>query len=650
VLFENEESASGFSDLLKGYCVFRLQDDIAANHAEQVTFSSSYSIGNIGIFSLRPMSVQLVGEQFSRVKFEWAKSSKSVTEDADLKAEFGNLEKTVNTILVAASNGKILSNRAHQSLDQILALMKGQSNAHERLASALESLSVALNCAFPHINDADDQSPTAVLESVRNHTFIFGVVVAAFASSLRNLGKDSSEIDALIDALLVVLEEAVKRSVSIEVHVKLVNTILVLSPQFAAMIKQYRKEVSDEEVIKDNVNLQALKTCLIYSRDSLSDLLTVCAPVQEMLMGGSPCDNVVRILWNCESVLRSLTGISSVTDIMNALKLCNQLVEEKEFDQISSQVNVLFQSVTQLTVRSKAAPVKGRRGMTVVQLMCELFAVLVSFTSDMHSQSVFAEGRESFSVVVQKKAAQALVVKITQELLKESLWQQGRTCVRQMEAAMASLSVEESPDNVKENFEALWKEQTVEISNDLKAFKSSVRGKSFDGVAMSSLSEHFIGVVEKIRNLIQPFFVVDSSAVYKASASNIIRSMDVLSGDLQALFDVVASAEWKDKPSFDEHVSQVLQSIDSCITSLNFNNPKVAQVRQSDWLITAQKTGGWSRRGEISQQGAELKLKLTKKKALKGAGPDSPLRVSGRVVPPVKAKRLSQEEWNDDNE
>ena len=149
---------------------------------------------------------------------------------------------------------------------------------------------------------------------------------------------------------------------------------------------------------------------------------------------------------------------------------------------------------------------------------------------------------------------------------------------------------------------------------------------------------------------------------------------------MQLLFDSVGRAAWMELSveEFEELVAAGTEAVDSCITALNYNNPQLAGIRQGGWATTTGKEAGsksksgWQRRGEISQQGAELKMKLTRKKttvkgvrggkdanspvsgspqAASSSSPDS-LRTSGArrlSSPPPKQKRSSGE-WEDEAE
>jgi hypothetical protein len=246
------------------------------------------------------------------------------------------------------------------------------------------------------------------------------------------------------------------------------------------------------------------------------------------------------------------------------------------------------------------------------------------------------------------------------------------------------------------SWEESWKTQTIDLSALLKAFKSTVRagncffflsflllslGRSFvssilfvcllislntavqlDGAAFEGLCNDLRFVVGKIGVLVAPFLSWEG-AVFVASWTAIVRTVQLLAARLVVFVRAIAAADWSGVPSssLSSLQNDLAVHVDGCLSALNANNPALAQLRPSVWGGT---TEAWKRRGEISSQGAALKLKLAKNKladkkfltvSRKKAEPASVAgdpalsrTSSGSLskIPPVKTKRTSGE-WED---
>ncbi len=111
--------------------------------------------------------------------------------------------------------------------------------------------------------------------------------------------------------------------------------------------------------------------------------------------------------------------------------------------------------------------------------------------------------------------------------------------------------------------------------------------------------------------LIGPFLAVDAPSHFTGSWTAIVRAVQMLGARLTVLVRAAAAAEWIG-PLAQQDLSQMqtdlANDIDSCLSALNANNPALAQPRPG-WSNSNE---AWKRRGEISTQGAALKLKLSK--------------------------------------
>ena len=207
-----------------------------------------------------------------------------------------------------------------------------------------------------------------------------------------------------------------------------------------------------------------------------------------------------------------------------------------------------------------------------------------------------------------------------------SFWHKSRALVEQLERAMKELNSHMTGDNRaavnEEEWHDSWKNQTVDISNQLKALKSNIRTvQAIQQVAFPTLdhwTNSLLEIIARIRALVSPFFDKENpSLAYRMSSTNIIRTLQLLCGEIVRFIDEVACEDWKENSKLTEAQGAISRDIDSVVTALNYNNPALASIRSGVGFNTIGDIGtggGWQRRGEISTQGAALKLKLTKKK------------------------------------
>ena len=640
LVFVSVEAARDFSELLRGYCWFRLEDQSPAALARGVTerssVDSSSGISRMGVFALRSPAIQLVGEMHSRFVSIWNRSTfPKVTESfRDVKM----LQETAAMVLAApTSSGASLVPRMNQSIANLLSLIPSECSM---VCEALESLQLALGCAFPVSELDDEQSPSAVLDCVRGRIFELVVALAALAEGLR-FGKLVADVDRFVDHLLTVLEEAVKRPGSLEAHLKLSQRVVVLAPELLERISAARKTAGDSVVS------EAVRSCAVFCRDALSNALDVCTPINETISGAEDCkfDVLIKSLWDIESSLRALKDplvtSKACIDVINA---CGPLVRSPQADvsvdllmpdvlKALGNVALCTESaqfarraglVSSSSTSSAASPAVASRNRCLLLMVADLVPILVEFLSDSQLRQCYSKNAPSLVMATHCVRLRAMLQQLFSFVVAGSLWEKSRPTVAHVQAAVARLiSIEPQPaSESNKEWEESWKVQMVDLSQQLKSFKNSVRAVAHPNQVSLTVIEGWtaslVDVVDKVRRLILPFFVVDAPTAFSAASTNIVRAVQMLGGQFVKLVDCVGKSDWNSDALSDlaNRQLKIARDVDACLTALNSNNPALAGMRQgAGWSGGGGDAGsGWMRRGEISTQGAALKLKLTNKK------------------------------------
>ncbi len=578
--FPGVDAAKDFSDLLRGYCLFRLEEESPAIVAGNVAEKRSYPL--IGdLFALRPFSVQLVAELHARLD-----SMANLLKQPDAKKELESLGTIVRAIFSGSvATGNTLSSKALQLLQRISDMREQQLG----LKRAVEALSLALGCAF--VQDADNEyKPCLVLDSAKGHAFAALTMFAALSNGLRSECNDAAAtaMDILVDGLLASLDEAVKRPLSVEAHYKMAQTAMTLAPQFVLGIK--------------NGSSEAVRALATYCRDALSELLAAGAPIMDATFNGSD-DAAIKSLWEAEASVRSLSGVPASAAVMAVASVCARLAKQNDWESAHPCVDAVVASLA--VVCSSATRGGNAKSRATCSLVAEVVALVIEFVGN-----AFLRSQTSLAMKLSQVRLEEAVERLVRHVLAGSVWEASRASIAKLESEMASLaSVENlSPPDQKE-WEESWKLQTNDLSGQLKAFKANMRGvaqsSQVTGALVESWTTSLCDVVKQVRLLIAPFFSADSSAVYMSSSTAIVRAVQLMGADFVRL---VNQAALHPEEKLGDLQSSLATDIDGCLSALNSNNPSLVGVRGDAGR------GGWTRRGEISTQGAALKLKLHKKK------------------------------------
>jgi hypothetical protein len=121
-------------------------------------------------------------------------------------------------------------------------------------------------------------------------------------------------------------------------------------------------------------------------------------------------------------------------------------------------------------------------------------------------------------------------------------------------------------------------------------------------------------VAGRVSALIGPFLAsAEAGGSFVSSWSAVARAAQPLGGLLASVARAAARGEFcvsaDDEASAAARQGALAAAVDACLGALNANNPALAALRPAGWSGPAET---WTRRGEISTQGAALKLKLTK--------------------------------------
>jgi hypothetical protein len=163
-----------------------------------------------------------------------------------------------------------------------------------------------------------------------------------------------------------------------------------------------------------------------------------------------------------------------------------------------------------------------------------------------------------------------------------------------------------------------WKGQVTDISNQLRSLKSSLRvGPA--GEELIGACESWLRVLEdlgeRVQTLTKPFF---EHTCY-VSVINIIRTFQLLCAQVIKFIDGSLTqgrdGDWTAE-ALRLSQAKAIREVDTMVTVLNYNVPTLA-IRNRNIAGEIGAGGGWKRRGEISNQGAALKLVLTKNESSK---------------------------------
>jgi hypothetical protein len=381
--FVSSEIASDFSELLRGYCSFRLEDESPASWAaastEFVADANSEIADGAGSLSLRPPIVLLVGELLGRLMSRW----ESVPiKPAEVSAEMEKLAVIVTSVLKAgASTSNTLCGRALQSVARLVAVLPSEFDA---VRDAANGLVQGLVCAFPPELD-EEPTPNAALDRLRDQVF----TTLAFCSALSNgfwlsrMETAASLVDKVVESILVLLDESVKRPSSAEAHVRLMRSVLCCAPRLAESIKLAKQGPN---------SAGALGSCARLCRDALSELVAVCAAGSDELSGlddeAAVVDGHVKALWEIEGMLRAMKDVDAISTmqmnqtVASALQSCYRLVDTLAWSDVhAAQAVKSLYSVATMEATRRSTSSCGRL-QELVLLLADTAPVLASFMTD----------------------------------------------------------------------------------------------------------------------------------------------------------------------------------------------------------------------------------------------------------------------------
>jgi hypothetical protein len=337
----------------------------------------------------------------------------------------------------------------------------------------------------------------------------------------------------------------------------------------------------------------------------LSDLLAINTRLLNAAADGQN-ELTLKALWEVEASVLCMTGCPTNASLLAVADVCLKLAKQDAGDEIPACIDVVLESVRAAT--SSAVPARGNA--TKARASCVLLEQLTSVVGEL-ACSASLRSHVSRSVKMCQVRIEEAVERLVRHVLSGSLWEKTRGVLARLEEEMTHMSNVENltPADQKE-WEESWKAQTNEVSSHLKAFKASFRSVAQSSQVTVTLVEAWtlslVEVVKQIRVLIAPFFAADASAAYMSSSTAIVRAVQWMGGEFVKFVDF---AVLHPDEKIADLQSALATDVDACLSALNSNNPGLVGVRGGE------AGRGWMRRGEISTQGAALKMKLTKKKA-----------------------------------
>jgi hypothetical protein len=250
---------------------------------------------------------------------------------------------------------------------------------------------------------------------------------SAFANGLRNEQNEiaSSAVDALVDSVLVALDEAVKRPTSVDMHVKLAQTVNSAAPQLVRFCSEFfffsdfQKSFAKATAMRSGSS-EAVRACASYCRDALSDLLAVNNRLLSAAADGqsdsvlkvfdccvifsshialflllfisyciSQCFSVVifsshaitqKALWEVEAAVRGMTGSPANASLRSVADACLKLAKQSAGELIPGCVDVALASLRNAT----ASAVPTTRGNAAkARVACTLLEELTFVVAEL---------------------------------------------------------------------------------------------------------------------------------------------------------------------------------------------------------------------------------------------------------------------------
>ncbi len=390
--FSTSDVATEFSELLLGYCAFRLEDESPAVF-ERATVEKTSNVAWSavgGVLALRPYALHLVSEVALRARMRWeAAPLRPVEAATEMNRLFGAVASLLSTGAGSATVMKV-----QQCVASVLASLPSE---FESSRAAVESLSLALGCAFPA--DADDeQSASAALDGVRERAILALCVCTAFSNSMLACRMESAvaSLDKLLDLWIGPLEEASRRPSAPEPHSRLARIVQQTSPRFAEAFRA-AKVVSDIAPGSGAI----VQACSRLSRDILSELLLSCALLSDSFSGSAEettVDKHVKTFLELEARLRRMKDVAGVPlaalkrAIALALQCCLKAARCTERDALSTALEpaiIALDAVAALepstsTRRNVSTVSASERAGPLVWMLADAIPILAFFVSEMY--------------------------------------------------------------------------------------------------------------------------------------------------------------------------------------------------------------------------------------------------------------------------
>ena len=412
---KSTEDALDFAEVIRGYCNFRMEEEISWHSYQVERTTGADMFGDT--LSLRAIPVQLIGEIHARVRYccnRVCDGGIGKNNAEALQTEMSALQGAIRVLSMSGNTS--FAPRVTQSIQLIGALCEdiqpNDPSLMPLLRSSLESLSSCLACGFPETDESDEQMAVcSTLESLRSHAFVTALMFAALSNALHNLGIDSNYVDSLNDALIVHLEETVKRPVSVECHLKLARKCQMLSPDLADCCRIAKKKGRELQ----NASSATLTCFACYARDALSELIEITGRVDEVMVGGqhaSVVDTLIKQLWDAESSLRNIQTLyqaSAASEstfskaVISLIKDIAMIISEDRYDLMASKVEHLVQTVSTVALTNRAVvPSKSKGGKhlnkrsqsSIYYALADVLSILISYVSDAYHRKTYAAEEE----------------------------------------------------------------------------------------------------------------------------------------------------------------------------------------------------------------------------------------------------------------
>lgn len=561
------EAASDLSDLLLGYCSFRIEEA----PAQHLQHSLAEASAHVQAPATAAAALELVTEALERL--------------------------ALRAPAVPVARARMLATRASTPKEWAEFVAANQDALASPAASAaLASLKLAVQCAFPEVEVDEEQAANPVLELLRARVLAVVRLFAAFANGmLATQSKLDKVVDALeprVDELLAPLEEAHRRPHALDTHTKLVRVAQRVAPSLAKVATQMPKLIN-------RIELQLLAA---YARDAMLSLLAMVPEAEDACASVGAVD---RVLWDAAAALRASSASAPWPAVLDAVNACMRIVRHCGCEPWASTA-LRLDALQPLLLKLISAPLRpaasnSQTNATSTSALGAAVLQLLTLVRTVHRMSsgsgLLGEGVLAWDVVLGRSDVLSQLVRL--RAASPTLQLCG------LERVLAQLSanyVDAEPcadEALVRQWAEEWKEHMATAAPLLKALKSDVRAADPSLRAGLATLEQLGGALV---DLTRPFYGHGMAA----AGINIVRTYQLLCAQVLKL----ACADEDARP---RRLAKAVREVDALVSVLNFHNPALLQSRARPVMGDIGVGGGWQRRGELSNKGAALKQVLTQK-------------------------------------